>query len=59
MIDQKLKKTDFKIERSNVWDRLKCVLGKFQYNRSYSWGVKGRSKFATNPIFDFVFGVGK
>ena len=33
------------VERPNVGDRLKCVLAKFQVNRSHPRGVNGPSKF--------------
>ena len=33
------------VEKWNVGDRLKRVLAKFEANRSYVWGVNGRSKF--------------
>ena len=35
----------FCIEKSNVGNHLKRVLPKFQAERSYFWGVNGRSKF--------------
>ena len=47
VIDQKFEKElRFNVERSNVGDRLKRVLAKFQANRSHPQRVNRPSKFA-------------
>ena len=44
----------FFVEKWNVGDRLKRVLAKFEADRSWFWGVNGRSKFVGYGVGPFL-----